>query len=98
MERDSRRDNFGKRNRLNIIARSVAAISIATAGAAVVEESDVLDPLAGSIESANHLVLKTPHKAYEQLIDELLEVEKARAAAVQKTCYKSFYAMTPNYN
>ena len=81
MEREGRGrgENFVSRKRLNIVARSAAAISIVAAGAVVVEEFGSFDPLTNPVESANHLVLKDLHKSYEQLIDKLPEVEKAEA-------------------
>lgn len=91
MERESRGENFVKRIRLNIVASSVAAISIAAAG--VAEKSGSFDPLTNSADSASHLVLNTPHKTYEQLIDSLPEVESAQAAAgITATCFHSFWS------
>lgn len=55
-------ENFVRRNRLNIVARSVAAISIA-AGAVAVEKPGSFDPLTSSADSASHLVLNAPHEA-----------------------------------
>ena len=86
MEREGRGENFVKRNRLNIVARSVAAISIAAAGAAAVEKFGSFDLLPNPVDSANHLVLNNLHESYEQLIDKLPEVEKAEAAEAPKTC------------
>lgn len=87
-----RRENFVNRKRLNIVARSVAVVGIAAAGAAAVEKTGLFDPLESSVNSANHLVLNNLRKSYEQLIDTLPEVEKAEAAAVASTC--TFPAIT----
>lgn len=85
MEKEGRGrgENFVNKKRLNIVARSVAAISIAAAGAAAgaaaAEKSGLFDPL-DSVDSANHLVLNKLNGAYDQLIDKLPGVEKAEAA------------------
>ena len=80
MEREGRGrgENFVNKERLNIVARSVAAISIAAAGVAAAEKSGLFDPL-DSVGSANHLVLSNLHNSYEQLIDNLPKAEKAEA-------------------
>src|SRR3989344_432953 len=82
-ERESRKENFAHRNRLNIVARSLAAISITAAGVGAAEKSGAFDLLEGPVDSANHLVLDTPHKAYEKLIDKLPGAENAEAQAPQ---------------
>jgi len=91
MERESRSrgENFVNKKKLNIVARSVAAVSIATAGVAAVEKTGFFDPLTSSVESASHLVLDNLHKSYDQLIDKLPEVEKAQAAS-DITCQHPF--------
>jgi len=78
-ERESRKENFAHRNRLNIVARSLAAISITAAGVGAAEKSGAFDLLEGPVDSANYLVLDTPHKAYEQLIERLPGAENAEA-------------------
>ena len=79
MEREGRGENFVNKKRLNIVARSVAAISVVAAGIAAVEKSGLFDPLANHVDSANHLVLNNLHESYEQLVDKLPEVENAEA-------------------
>jgi len=79
MEREGRGENFVNKKRLNIVARSVAAVSVAAAGAVAVEKTGLFDPLTNPVESANHLVLNNLDEAYKQLIDKLPEVEKAEA-------------------
>lgn len=79
MERENRLGRFVERKRLNFVARSVATMSLAAGGIVAVEKTGVFDPLASSVDSANHLVLKTPHKAYEQLIEMLPGAENAEA-------------------
>ena len=87
MEREGRGrgENFVNKKRLNIVARSVAAISIAAAGAVAVEKSGSFDTLSAPANSASHLVLNNLHNSFEQLIDKLPEVEKAEAVTTQKT-------------
>ena len=98
MEREGRGrgENFANKKRLNIVARSVAAISIAAAGVAVVEETGSFDPITNPVNSANHLVLNNLHNSYEQLIDKLPEVEKAQAAVAAKTCRRNYLSTTFN--
>lgn len=79
MEREGRGENFAKRNRLNIVARSVAVVSITAAGVAAVEAAASFDLLPNPVDSANHLVLTDLHKSYEELIDKLPEVGSAEA-------------------
>ena len=81
MEREGRVGKFLERNRLNIVGRSLAAISIAAAGVAAVEGAASFDLLPNPVESANHLVLNNLHNSYKQLIDKSSpKVEKAEAA------------------
>jgi hypothetical protein len=82
MEREKQKTEkvkkFVGRNKLNIVASSVAAVSIAAGAAA--EKSGSFDPITGPIETANHLVLKnSPHDVYKQLVDKLPDAEVAEA-------------------
>lgn len=97
MEREGRGKHFANRKRL-IVARSAAVISVVAAGVTALEKSVPTNPVTDALDSASHLVLTSPHIAYGQFIDKLPKVENAEAGAVQKTCYKSAWAMTPNYN
>src|SRR3990167_5514207 len=62
------------------LARTVLVVSAVLAGAGIVaEKTGSFDPLASSVESANHLVLNNLDKSYDQLVDKLPEVEDAEA-------------------
>ena len=99
MEKEGRGrgENFVNRNRLNIVARSVAAVSVLAAGGVAVEKTGLFDPLASSVESANHLVLNNLRNSYNQLIDSLPEVEKAEANAIQVTFNFTNNSGSPQY-
>ena len=74
----------------NHLTRTILIASAVLAGAGIVagEKSGSFDPLASSVNSASHLVLKDLHRAYDQLINELPKVENEEAAL---TCSKTFH-------
>lgn len=100
MEKEGRDkgENFVNRKRLNIVARSVAAILTAAAGAAAVEKTGSFDPLTNPANSANHLVLNDLHDSYNMLIDKLPEVDKAEATSCNSDDTIASSATAPNGN
>lgn len=60
------------------VARVTAAVALTSAAGAVAVEKGYV-PFAGSADSANHLVIDAPHKAYEQLVDSLSNADEAEA-------------------
>jgi len=60
------------------VARVTAAVALTSAAGAVAVEKGYV-PFAGFAESAKHLVLDNPHKAYDQLVDKLSNADEAEA-------------------
>src|SRR3989344_6194468 len=73
MERNIHLEKFVKSK----IARLTAAVAL-TSGAVAIAPDESRDPVVGPVDSAKHLVLESPHSAYDQLVD-IIDIHKAEA-------------------
>jgi hypothetical protein len=82
-------ENFLKSKAVRITAAVALPL---TAGAVAVHED--FNPVTDSVDSAKHLVLENPHKAYEQLVDIIPDVKVAEAQT--PPCVWSFQVQSPD--